>query len=197
VANHLAIQALSSSLKDFLQHSYEAAMEGATLPPCAFEVLSSAKFAGTSSFDATTATVYLYRVTTNHHLRNLRTGTPAGPLGLDLHFLLTVWGADTDTAEIEQTVLGWLVRELHYHPYLDSSLLSAGALWAADETVALLPADLSMEELVRIWDAVNRPFRLSYGFLARFVRLAKPEAEFAPVVATRLSFTDDPLERAP
>jgi hypothetical protein len=197
MANHLAIHALSASLRDFLQQGYDAAAEANGLPDCDFEVLSAWKFAGTASFDETTVTLYLYRVSTNLHLRNVRSAPPAGPLGLDLHYLLTVWGKDTDTAETEQTILGWVLRELHYHPYLDASLLNADGQWAADETVALLPADLSAEELVRIWDAVNRPYRLSWGFLARFVRLAKRPAEFEPVVATRLSFTDDLPERAP
>lgn len=195
MANHLAIHALSSSLKDFLNHSYDAATE--TLPPCTFEVMSSAKFATDPTFATTTATLYLYRIATNHHLRNLRAGPPAGPLGLDLHYLLTVWGAEGDTAETEQTILGWLVRELHYHPYLDPSVLNADGGWAADETVALLPTDLTTEDLTRIWDAANRPYRLSYGFIARVVRLGKEAGEYQSVVATRLTFTDDLHERLP
>lgn len=197
LANHLAIHALSASLRDFLQQSYEAAAGELNLPACDFELLPGWKFAGTDSFANTTVTLYLYRVSTNLHLRNVRHGPPSGPLGLDLHYLLTVWGKDGDTAQTEQTLLGWVLRELHYHPWLDASVLNADGQWAADETVALLPADLSAEELVRLWDAVNRPYRLSCGLLARVVRLAKPAAEFEPVVATRLTFTDDPQERAP
>jgi hypothetical protein len=197
MANHLAIHALSASLRDFLQQSYEAAAGELSLPACQFEVLPAWKFAGTETFSENTLTLYLYRVSTNHHLRNVRRGPPAGPLGLDLHYLLTVWGKDGETAATEQTILGWVLRELHYHPWLDASLLNAEGGWAADETVALLPADPSAEDLVRLWDAVNRPYRLSCGLLARVVRLAKPDAEFAPVVATRLTFTDDLQERHP
>lgn len=197
MANHLAIHALSASLRDYLRQSYDAAAGADGLPDCDFEVLPAWKFAGTAVFEQTTVTLYLYRVSTNLHLRNVRNAPPAGPLGLDLHYLLTVWGKDTDTAETEQTILGWVLRELHYHPYLDASVLHADGEWTADETVALLPADLSTEELARLWDAVNRPYRLSCGLLARVVRLAKRPAEFEPVVATRLTFTDDLQERQP
>lgn len=197
LANHLAIHALSASLRDFLHQSHERAAATDGLPACRFEVVSSAWLAGTGNFEDTTLSLYLYRISTNHHLRNLRQGPPTGPLGLDLHYLLTVWGKEGDTAQTEQTLLGWVLRELHYHPWLDASVLRATGQWAADETVALLPADLSVEDLVRLWDAVNRPYRLSCGLLARVVRLAKPAAEFEPVVAARLTFTDNLEERAP
>ena len=63
--------------------------------------------------------------------------------------------------------------------------------------MALLPTDLTTEDLTRIWDAANRPYRLSYGFIARVVRLGKEAGEYQPVVAARLTFTDDLHERLP
>lgn len=195
MANHLAIRALSSSLRDFLQHSYDAAAED--LPACTFEALSSSKLAGEPAFPTTTCTLYLYRLSSNHHLRNARGDSPAGPAGLDLHYLVTVWGTDTDTAETEQTILGWVIRELHYHPFLDPSVLNSAAGWAPDDTVSLILADLTTEELARIWEATNRPYRLSFGLLARVVRLAKDERDYAPVVATRFTHTDNLQETNP
>src|SRR5262249_36009718 len=138
---------------------------------------------------------YLHRITIDNHLRKTRVGPAVGPLGLDLHFLLTVW---SDTHEKELTLMGWSMRQLHFHAFLDASSLSVDANWAADEVVSLFPAELTTEEMARVWEASRRGYRLSYPFIARVVRLGidkSPAGE--PVVATRFTFADNLQETAP
>ena len=54
----------------------------------------------------------------------------------------------------------------------------------------VLPVDLSTEDLMRVWDALEPSYRLSTSYVARVVRL-DPDVDtelFAPVVAKRLAF---------
>jgi len=193
MANHLAIHSFAQSLLTFLQQSH--ATFSPALTATSFEVLSSGRF---SSIEETivdpTVTLYLHRITVNNHLRNTRAGPPVGPLGLDLHFLLTVWSND---AEKEHVLMAWAMRQLHYHAFLDLSSLSAEAQWAADEVVNIFAAELSPEEMARIWEASHRGYRLSYPFIARVVRLGLEKADGEPVVASRFSFTDNLEETEP
>ena len=194
MANHFAINSFAQSLRMFLQQSHS--VFAPALPAATFEVFSSGHISSPNeTISDTTVTLFLHRITINNHLRNTRQGPPVGPLGLDLHFLLTVW---TDVAQTEHILMGWAMRELHYHAFLDVNSLSPEANWAVDEVVSLFPEDIGAEEMARIWEATNRGFRLSYPFVARIVRLgldASPTG--APVVATRFTFADNLEETVP
>jgi hypothetical protein len=197
VANHFAIHSFCQSLLDYLTQrraTHVPAPGTPGLPPTHFKVLSSHTFSSTEAIDDGTLSLFLHRVTINNHLRSTRGGAPVGPLGLDLHILLTIWA---EKAEDEHVLLAWAMRELHQHPFLDRSSLSAEANWAPDEQINIAPADLPPEELARIWEAAHRGYRLSYPFVARVVRIGvDPQPDAAPVVATRLTFTDDSLAEA-
>jgi len=187
MANHLAIHSFAQSLRNFLQQSH--AIFTPALPAATFEVLSSGRFGSSEEAIADpTVTIYLHRITVNNHLRNTRGGPAVGPLGLDLHFLLTVWSND---AESEYVLMGWAMRQLHFHAFLDRGSLSAEAQWAVDELVSLYPAELSSDEMARIWEASHRGYRLSYPFIARVVRMGMEQPEGEPVVASRFTLTDE------
>ena len=106
------------------------------------------------------------------------------PLGLDLHYLLTAWSAN---ALDEQVTLAWTIRQLHQYPVLDASSLSPEAGWASDEVIQVIPAELSTEDIMRIWDALDPAYRISVSYVARLVRLDPDQdtEQFRPVVATR------------
>ena len=108
---------------------------------------------------------------------------------LDLHYLLTAWAA---TPLDEQITFAWALRQLHEHPVLDASSLSPEAGWARDEVIQIVPSELSTEDMMRIWDALDPSYRLSATYVARYVRL-DPDApeEFRPVVARRLAFATE------
>lgn len=195
MANHLAIHSFCQSLSEYLsqRHATYAPPPGVpALPSASFTVLSSSKFSSSDPIADGTVSLFLHRVTINNHLRNIRATPAIGPLGLDLHVLLTIWADDADD---EHILLGWAMRELHQHAFLDRSTLSEVGGWAIDEQIHLAPADLPPEEMARIWEAAHRGYRLSYPFVARVVRIGPditPDA--APVVATRLTYTDDLTE---
>jgi hypothetical protein len=82
--------------------------------------------------------------------------------------------------------MAWAMRQLYQHPILDASALSPEAGWAPDEVVQIIPSELSTEDMMRIWDALEPPYRLSVSYIARRVRLDPDRLlDAAPVVATR------------
>lgn len=201
MANHLAIHSFCQSLCDYLsqRHATYAPPAGVpALPKANFTVLSSSKFSSNDNIQDesnSTVSLFLHRVSINNHLRNARTGGATGPLGLDLHFLLTIWA---DKADDEHILLAWTMHELHRHAFLDTSSLSADAHWAVDEQINIAPGELPPEEMARIWEASHRGYRLSYPFVARVVRISDDlDTSTTPVVATRFTYTDNLKETVP
>lgn len=189
MANVFAIHSVGNSITTYLRNSYPRELAGLAMPDCGFDLISSGELAGEPD-DATRITLYLYRITVNEHSRQMHGTTGAvsrpTPLGLDLHFLLSAWAGN---ARDEQTMLAWAIRQLHMFPILDASSLSPEAGWGANEVIQVIPAELSNEDVMRIWDALDPPYRLSVSYIARLVRL-DPDAPQAgrPVVATRLAY---------
>src|SRR5207253_10302943 len=121
--------------------------------------------------DPTTISLFLYDGTMNEHLCNVGWVYYATdknvPLALDLHYLMTVWAS---SAEAEHSIHAWAMHQLYHHSVLDTSSLSSEAAWSAGDVVQVIPAELSNEDIMRIWDAVNPPYRLSVSYIARVVR---------------------------
>lgn len=188
MANIRAIHSVGNSIVTYLRNTYPATAGGAAMPACDFALLSMAELAAPPD-ESTRLSLALYRITVNEHQRQQRpdrqsTEQPP-PLGLDLHFLLSAWGG---TAGDEQVPLAWALRQLYLHPILDASSLSPEAGWAPDEVIQIIPAELSNEDLMRIWDALEPSYRLSVSYIARLVRLdPDPAADARPVVASRFS----------
>ncbi len=189
MANVFAIHSVGNSLATYLRNSYPEPLR--TDHPCQFRLLSSGELADLGEID-TTLTLYLYRVTMNEHVRNRNRATHMDehdvPLAVDLHYLLTVW---SNSALAEQTILAWAVRQLYLFPTLSASSLTPEAGWGDNDIIQVVPAELSTEDLMRIWDALDPTYRLSVPYVARVVRI-DPDAPGGgrPVVATRLAWTD-------
>lgn len=194
MANVFAFHSVGHSITTFLRNTYPERVDGRAMPECSFDVVSSGELAGDVS-DATRITLYLYRVTVNEHSRQTRPARslraePAS-LGLDLHFLMTAWAGN---ALAEHTMLAWAVRQLHLFPILDASSLSPEAGWGRDEVIQVIPAELSTEDVMRIWDALDPAYRLSVSYIARPVRL-DPDTDTGEdgrrVVATRFAYGEE------
>lgn len=191
MANLRAIYSVGESLRTYLQNVYPQNLKDDF--PCAFSLLSSGELNKLTD-PPTTLSLYLYRVTMNEHLRNVgrvnRWPVEPTPLALDLHYLLTVWA---DNAAAEQTILAWAMRELFQHPLLDASTLSTDASWDPDDVVQVIPAELSNEEIMRVWDTLEPRYRLSISYVARVVRIDPDEVQVEPaVVAERFNLAELP-----
>ncbi len=186
MANVRAIHSVGSSVTTFLRNTYPANLDGQPMPACGFELLSCGQLAGPVD-DDTRIGLLLYRVTMNEHARQARPGAAARvsqALSVDLHYLLTAWAGN---AQDEQLTFAWALRQLHLHPLLDASSLSPEGGWSREDAIQLVPAELSTEDVMRIWDALEPSYRLSASYVARVVRIEPDEdgAAFAPVVARR------------
>jgi len=199
MANVKSIHSVCNSIIQFLHNAYEAypvpdGDPGTTLQdeyPCSFRVLSSGELDPSADF-GTSLTLYLYRVLINEHVRSqpLARGSSdsALPLSLDMHFLITVWA---ESAAAEQTICAWAMQQLHQHPIMDVSSLTAEGGWRNDDVVQIIPAELSNEDLMRVWDALAPDYRLSLSYIARVVRIdPEDSATGLPVVATRYQYEE-------
>lgn len=119
--------------------------------------------------------VYLYQTTVNAAWRNLdnprqtrpgESGLP--PLALNLHYLLTAYGRDTDDETISHRVLGGAMSVLHDHAVLGrgeiGSALAGSGLDEQFERVRITPSSLPMDEMSKLWTALQTPYRVSAGY---------------------------------
>lgn len=191
MANFAAIYSVGNSLELYLNNAYPLA----STFPCKFKLVSSSDIASeetsASALDQTLS-IFLHRVTINENFRaagKLQDSPGKQPVVfLDLHYLLTYWGT---SAQAEQTILGWTVQQLQSFPILDSSVLTAEGAWDPAESVQLVMADLSLEDVLRIWDALGPKYRLSVAYLARVIRIDRAVTPGVPVVATRFTYEDN------
>lgn len=196
MTNPRAIHAVGASVVSYLNKAFEIGGKDLTgVAACKAQLLASSDFTRIDNVLALPAlTLYLFRITMNEHARNVR--RPVGariedvPLAVDLHYLLTAWA---DSAEEEQTTLAWAMRELYLHPVLDAAALARDAGWEPGDVIQIVPSELSTEDIMRIWDALEPSYRLSVSYVARVVRVDRDRGpEERPVVATRYGYSGNP-----
>jgi hypothetical protein len=154
--------------------------------------------------------LFLHQVTPNPALRNVnlpsrdsRGGRIANaPLALDLHYLLTAYGAEELHSEI---LLGYAMYLMHERPVLDrkairtavagntvdTSILPVAyqALSAADladqlEQIKITPVSMSTEEMSKLWSAMQAHYRPSaaYSISVVLIEAEKPARSPLPVL---------------
>ena len=186
MANVKAVHFVGESIMDFLEFSYPEDMR--TTFKCAFKQTSTGALAAADD-ENTTLTLLLYRVQMNEHQRQARGSgfnQRKSPLALDLHYLLTAWSSKPSD---EHVTLTWAMRQLQLFPVLDKSMLRGTASWKDTDRIEIIPAELSHEQMARIWDKLRPTYRLSVGYVARMVLIEEDETPDAlPVIAERFSY---------
>jgi hypothetical protein len=198
MADYQAVFAVGDALAKYLTNNYDATVVGF---PCTFKLVSSAEIANEdqTTLDKTVS-LYLHRMTTAEFYRNV-TVLPDAPfdqpvLYLDLHYLLSYWDASAEGAEAEQKILVWTMQQLQSQPILDTSVLSLSSSapgWDKTDSVQIIPADLSMQDILDIWDGLGPKYRLTVGYVARVVRIDRTITAGMPVVATRFTLQNGSL----
>jgi hypothetical protein len=188
MANIYSIYSVGGSIIQFLRNAYPQELREAH--PCDFRVVSSGELAGEPVDFDTVVTLYLYRTIINEHIRNTPSARQRGergvPLSVDLHFMLSIWA---NSADAEHTICAWVMRQLHQHPIMDVSSLTEEGGWSPDDVVHIIPAEISNEDLMRIWDAIAPHYRLSVSYIARVVRIDVDEvAVDLPVISTQFEY---------
>ncbi len=158
--------------------------------------------------------VFLYAVTPNTGWRNA--GLPAraangarssaDPLALDLHYLLTAFGAENFHAEI---LLGYAMQLLHENPVLTRdairtalappspvpggsslppTLQALGNSELADqlEQIRITPETVGLDEMWKLWSGMQTHYRLSAAYTATAVLIERRRSfHTAPPALTR------------
>jgi hypothetical protein len=152
---------------------------------------SPARIADGSAPNAADArlSLYLYQATPNAHTNN-RGYIPAGagvrrfpPLSLNLYYLLTPLNSSPDDALL---TLGCAMQVLAAHPVIRANFLGS-QLYAEQPEVKLSVCSVTVEELTRIWNAFNQPYRLSLCYQVQSVTLdSLRQPEVGPPVMEQL-----------
>jgi hypothetical protein len=188
MSNHLAIAATTSTFSQLLQK--------------AASVVDEAKVTVGRPKDGTPTGInlFLYQVSPNAALRNadLPTRRPEGTLvnrpqaALDLHYLLTFYGAESKMEP--QILMGNSVSILHARPILTQDMIkheiercvaedSNHPLAKSDladqvERIKFTPLPMSLEELSKLWSVFFQiPYTLSLAYQASVVLI---EADIVP-----------------
>jgi hypothetical protein len=191
LADYTAIYSVGNSIAQYLGNSLPPNLK-TQFPNLKFQLVSSSQIAeeDTTHLDQIVS-IFLHRITVNENFRaaTLIQDQPnkRPNLFLDLHYLITYWGTDP---QAEQTILAWTMLQLQLLPILDKSVLTPANIWDPTEAIQLILADLSLEDILRIWDALGPKYRLSVGYLARVVRIDTPVTPGPPVIATRFIYEE-------
>jgi hypothetical protein len=115
--------------------------------------------------------VWLYRVVRDESTLNrppqriTPTLTRRAPLPVRLHYLFTpvTHSEEDDAPETEQAILGKVLQVFHDQPQLFGTYLRDD-FEGTDSIVTLRLEALSVDELTRIWDALESPYRTSLSY---------------------------------
>lgn len=211
MSSPLAIAAVTATIKDLLNDgllnndlSSIGSFTVTSLPPDRIS---------TGQSEPNQLNVFLYQVTPNSGWRNamLPARDSAGtrlsnpPLALDLHYLVTAYGAEDLNAEV---LLGYAMQLLHDTPVLtrqqlltvlagvdpvDGTILPSpfGAMSAADladqiELIKITPVFLNTEDLSKLWTSMQARYRPSMAYMASVVLIQSSGAtRSAPPVLQR------------
>ena len=210
MSSPLSIASVTSVIKSTLENGL--VMHGATavVGELAVTALPPDRIA-TGADERSQLNIYLYRITPNTAWRAIPASGASGatgngarpvPLSLDLHYLLTAYGERDYHAE---TLLGSAMELLHETPVLTRETIAptlaalaerggssgAGAPIFADviesiDRITLSPEFLSMEEMTKLWSALQARYRLSATYQASVLMRAASDAN-QPAQPSQLS----------
>lgn len=134
--------------------------------------------------------LWLYRTVRDEHRLNApperltRAHLERVPLPVRLHYLVTpiVSIEDPDSPLTEQTILGKVLQSLHDHPILRGADLR-GEFEGTRAELAVRLETMNLEEITRIWEALERSYQLSVSYEVSIVYIhsAREPEEIHPV----------------
>lgn len=193
MSNALAIAAVTAALKDLIGNGL-LGLDLSSIGSVTVSALPPDRIA-TGQTEPNQLNLFLYQVTPNIGWRNqalptrdgsgARIGNP--PLALDLHYMLTAYGAQDLSAE---ALLGFAMQFLHETPMLSRAQLrtvlgppsppfgNLSALSLADqvEWLKITPQFLGAEELSKLWTAMQARYRPSMAYQVSVVLIESDAA---------------------
>lgn len=186
---HTALRATSITLSDFVRRELIAdaalaAFFDPALGGTMIVTLNNPEEMRTNNVEG--LSVWLYRVERDDQLLNAPPARPQPnrvlptPLPLRLHYLLTpVVTIDPAfpavSPGLEQELLGKVLQLLYQRPVLRGADLR-DTLTGSEERLTLRLEPMSLEEITRVWHALQRPYQLSLSYEVTLAMIA-PETQ--------------------
>lgn len=196
MSNALAIASVSAVLKDLLNTGVIDHKLSGVVGEVTVSVLPPDRVLSEGKPETSRINLFMYQVTPNAGWRNVgypsrdadgdRIANP--PLGLDLHYLVSAYGASEFHAEI---LLGYALQLLHETPVLTRdairktlspsspimgtilppplNTLVASELADQVEQIRLIPEPMSVEEISKLWGAIQSHYRPTAAYQASVV----------------------------
>src|ERR1041385_1653047 len=198
MSNHLAISAVTLTLRDLLHEQVVGAFTGA---PSDLAITQNVQIGMVSPDKVRTPTfpsenvinLMLYRTEINGGLRNMpgRNARPGEvsepPVAINLDYLISIF-PEGDKEAIGHYFLGQVLRILHDEPILARERIRA-ALEIADlhrqvERVTITPRTLSIDDMSKLWSSFMVSYRLSAAYLVTVVLIdsLRPDRKSVPVL---------------
>ena len=204
MSNALAIASVTKVLQDLLHNGLvDSDVTGMVGGNVTVSALPPDRILGNNgAAEATQLNLFLHQVTPNSGWRNSDLPTRDGRgdrianplLALDLHYLLSAYGAEELHSEI---LIGHAMQLLHEHPVLDRDLIRdtlaggggmlppvAQALTASDladqiELIKITPDSMSVDDLSKLWTALQSHYRTTAAYAATVVLIDRRQARRA------------------
>lgn len=185
MSDYQAIRAVSETLKALI----ETAVANTPLAVTAHLETPKEMRLGTPK---TGISLWLYRVTRNEHRLNQPAVRPQPnqlrrqPMPINLHYLVTpIMAQPAD----EQLLLGLLLQLFNDHPMVRGADLK-DALAGGPEELRVTLETLSVEDLTRIWGALQEPYQTSLTYLVQVIEIESrlDPLAVAPIATSETSY---------
>jgi len=168
------IRAASLTLKAVLERSFRADQDLAQLfdPMQGGAVVSLATPDGMEAAGEVGLSMWLYRLVRDDQTLNQLPGRPAPnrirrhPLPVRVHYLMTpivTGNANTPAPETEQLVIGRVLQTFNDEPLISGGDL-AGSYQGTEVELAVRLETLTLEEITRVWDSLERSYQLCISY---------------------------------
>jgi hypothetical protein len=194
LATWQAIEHASLTLVRVLQSHIDAALPTANV---LVQLATTGVFTDLKNTNRPTITLFLYRVVENAERRNSPPRVRPGgtysrqPMAIELCYLVTPWGVrrdstpavDAQAAQEEHRLMGLVLQAFYDHAELSRAELyedpdaTRPRVWGETDTIQLILEGLGVEDLYRIWDSSELPYRLSATYRARVVGIDPSETQ--------------------
>lgn len=190
MASYQAVNGVLLALENFFTSQLPGELSAGPIN-ARVEILGSADIS--SPLTGNVLGVYVHRIEIDPHGRSRFFASQgsepdqasARELPINLHMLLI---ASASSATIESDLMAWAMLELANNSQLDISHLSEiDSSWTERETLSITPAEMSNEDLMRIWDVFETPYTSSVPYIVRTIRLRLNNTEtLGPPVISRV-----------
>jgi Pvc16 N-terminal domain len=192
MSNTLAIADVTATLVTLLQNAITHIDSGLTGINVTSLPLDKAldKYSSGQTHDQ--VNVFLYHVVASEFWRNqsmplqVRRGeTAPPPLGLNLHYLISAWGATDDVKA--HRALGAAMSYLHDNPVFNRSdlqqWLPGSDLYLQVERVRITEEPLTVDEMYKLWSAFQTNYRVSAAYQVSVLLIESTTPATAPLPA--------------